>query len=153
MAALVATAGTAAVLGGTSIHSAPSHNEFLSPLSSPEKSVSIADIPEAGYRGVENFCASGPLSGHVFYSGTEGQLVPSVLTVAIAGLPPNVPVYVDWSNNDIRGYIIASFKTDPMGTPIPSSVIMGRLAEVRGVEMVLEGTTVPPTVFGRLEPC
>jgi hypothetical protein len=151
--ALMATAGIAAVLGATSVPDAPSHNEFLSPFYTPEKSVTITDLPEAGYGGVEDFCASGALSGHVLYNGTDGRLVPSVLTAAIAGLPPNLPVYVDWSNNFIRGYIIASFKTDYMGTPNPSSVNMGRLAEMRGVEMVLESTSVPPVVFGRLEPC
>jgi hypothetical protein len=109
--------------------------------------------PQAGFRGVENFCASAPLSGHVLYDGTAGQLVPSVLTAAIGGLPPDSRVYIDWSNDHIRGYIIASFSTDSTGTPIPSSVSMGRLAEVRGVEMVLESVTIPPTVFGRLQPC
>ena len=111
------------------------------------------NLPQAGYRGVENFCASSPLSGHVLYGGSAGQLVPSVLTVAIGGLPPDSGVYVDWSNDHIRGYTIASFSTDPRGMPIPSSVSMGRLAEVRGVEMVLESVTIPPTVFGRLQPC
>jgi len=109
--------------------------------------------PQAGYRGVENFCASAPLSGHVLYDGSAGQLVPGVLTVAIGGLPPDSGVYVDWSNDHIRGSIIATLTTDSMGTPIPSSVSMGRLAEVRGVEMVLESVTTPPTVFGRLQPC
>ena len=101
----------------------------------------------------ENFCASAPLSGHVLYNGTAVELVPSVLTVAIGGLPPNSGVYVDWSNNHVRGYIIASFSTDAEGTPIPASINMGRLAEVPGVEMVLETTTVPPTILGRLQPC
>jgi hypothetical protein len=109
--------------------------------------------PQAGYRGVKSFCASAPLSGHVLYDGAAKQLVPSVLTVAIGGLPPDSAVYVDWSNDHIRGYIIASFSTDSAGTPIPSSVSMGRLPEVRGVEMVLESVTIPPTVFGRLQPC
>lgn len=110
-------------------------------------------LPQAGYRAVENFCASVPLSGHVLYDGSAGQLVPSVLTVAIRGLPPDSGVYVDWSNDHIRGYIIASFSTDSTGMPIPSSVSMGRLAEVRGVEMVLESVTIPSTVLGRLQPC
>lgn len=108
---------------------------------------------EAGYRRREDFCAGAPLSGHVLYDGTAGQLVPGVLTVAVAGLPPDNVVYVDWSNDHIRGYIIASFRTDSAGTSIPFSVSMGRLAEVRGVEMVLESVSIPPTVFGRLEPC
>ena len=102
---------------------------------------------------VSSFCASAPLSGHVLYDGSAGQLVPSVLTIAIGGLPPDSGVYVDWSNDHIRGYIIASFSTDSTGTPNASSASMGRLAEVRGVEMVLESVTIPPTVFGRLQPC
>jgi hypothetical protein len=113
-----------------------------------------ATLPlQAGYRGPEDFCAETPLTGHVLYDGTTGQLVPSVLMLGVAGLPPNSVAYVDWSNDQIRGYIIASFRTDSAGTPIPSSVSMGRLAEVRGVEMVLESVSLPPTVFGRLEPC
>ena len=62
-----------------------------------------------------SFCASAPLSGHVLYDGSAGQLVPSVLTVAIGDLPPDSGVYVDWSNDHIRGYIIASFSTDSTG--------------------------------------
>ena len=150
---LMATAAAGAVLGATSGPNAPTHREFVSPFFTPERSVTLAHLPQAGYRGVEDFCASGPLSGHVLYDGTAAQLVPSVLTVATTGLPPSTPVYVDWSNDSIRGYLIASFQTDSAGAPIPSSVHMGRLAEVRGVEMVLESTTVPPTIFGRLAPC
>jgi hypothetical protein len=108
---------------------------------------------ESGYRGQEDFCAGAPLSGHVLYDGTAGQLWPRVLTVAVTGLPRDSVAYVDWSNDHVRGYIIASFKTDSAGMPIPSSVSVGRLAEVRGVEMVLESVSIPPTVFGRLEPC
>jgi hypothetical protein len=109
--------------------------------------------PEAGFRGLEDFCAGAPLTGHVLYDGTAGQVVPGILTAAVGGLPPNSAVYVDWSNDHIRGYIVGAFKTDSAGTPIPSSVRMSRLAETRGVEMVLESVSVPPTVFGRLEPC
>jgi hypothetical protein len=109
--------------------------------------------PQAGFRGVEDFCGSAPLTGHVLYDGTAGQLLPGVLSVGIGGLPPNSTVYVDWSNDNVRGYIISSFSTDSTGKPIPSSVSMGRLPEVRGVEMVLESTTVPPTVYGHLQPC
>jgi hypothetical protein len=58
--------------------------------------------PQAGYRGVESFCASAPLTGHVLYDGAAKHLVPSVLTVAIGGLPPDHGIYVDWSNDHIR---------------------------------------------------
>ena len=67
---------------------------------------------ETGYRGLEHFCAAHPLTGHVLYNGTSGQLSPGVLTLSVAGLPPNSEVYVDWSNNYIRGYIIASSRTN-----------------------------------------
>jgi hypothetical protein len=109
--------------------------------------------PQAGYRGVGYFCTSATLSGQVLYNGTVGQVVPSVLTVAISGLPPDRGVYVDSSNDHIRGDIIAFFSTDSAGTSIPSSVNTGRLAEVRSVEIVLESVTNPPTFFGRLQPC
>ena len=119
----------------------------------PDAEAATVLPPEDGYQGIEDFCAVEPLSGHVVYDGTAGQLVPGVLTAAVAGLPPDNVVYVDWSNDHIRGYIIGSFKTDSAGTPIPSSVRIGRLAETRGVELVLESVSIPPTVFGRLEPC
>jgi hypothetical protein len=89
----------------------------------------------------------------VLYDATAGKVAPNVLTIAVTGLPSTSQVYVDWSNDHIRGYIIASFETDSAGTPIAASVSMDRLAEVRGVEMVLESVSIPPTVFGRLEPC
>jgi hypothetical protein len=79
--------------------------------------------------------------------------MPRVLTVVIGGLPPDSGVYVDWWNDDIRGYIIGSFSTDSAGTQIPFSVSRGCLTELRGVEMVFESVTIPPTVFGRLQPC
>ncbi len=119
----------------------------------PAAEVATTLPQESGFRGREDFCAGAPLSGHVLYDGTAGQLLPSLLTVAISGLPHDSEVYVDWSNDHIRGYIIASFKTDSAGMPIPSSVGMGRPAKVRGVEMVLESVSIPATVFGRLEPC
>jgi hypothetical protein len=156
LAALVAAS---AVVGVSAKRGEPAHRDLLSPFYTPAATLEAIPTsattlpPQAGYRGVENFCASAPLSGHVLYNGTAAQLVPSVLTVAIGGLPPNSGVYVDWSNNHIRGYIIASFSTDAEGTPLPASINMGRLPEVPGVEVVLESTTVPPTILGRLQPC
>jgi hypothetical protein len=126
----------------------------MAATSATPAAVIVTTLPlEAGYRGSEDFCAGAPLSGHALYDGSAGHLVPGVLTAAVAGLPPNSEVYVDWSNDHIRGYIIASFRTDFAGAPIPSSVSMGRFAETRGVEMVLESVSIPPTVFGRLERC
>ena len=160
LAVLTVLATASAVIGATTNRDEPTHLDLVSPFYTPAGTLKARPVaspttlpPQTGYRGFENFCASAPLSGHVLYDGSAGQLVPSVLTVAIGGLPPYSGVYVDWSNDHIRGYIIASFSTDSTGMPIPSSVSMGRLAEVRGVEMVLESVTIPPTVFGDLQPC
>jgi hypothetical protein len=159
LAVLAALVAASAVVGATAKRGEPAHRDLLNPFDTPAATLEAIPTsattlpPQAGYRGVENFCASAPLSGHVLYNGTAVQRVPSVLTVAIGGLPPNSGVYVDWSNNHIRGYIIASFSTDAEGAPIPASINMGRLPEVPGVEMVLESTTVPPTILGRLQPC
>ena len=154
-AAAVAAIGLSVAACGASYRSQVSSHGSTPPTATTRTTAAAVatHLPQAGYRGVENFCAGVPLSGHVLYDGSAGRLVPSVLTVAIGGLPPDSGVYVDWSNDHIRGYIIASFSTDSTGTPIPSSVSMGRLAEVQGVEMVLESVTIPPTVFGRLQPC
>jgi hypothetical protein len=159
LAVLTALVAASAVVGATANRGEPAHRDLLSPFYTPAATLETIPTstttlpPQARYRGVETFCASAPLSGDVLYNGTAGQLVPSVLTVAIGGLPPNNEVYVDWSNDHIRGYIIGSFSTNTEGTPIPASISMGRFAEVPGVEMVLESTTVPPSVLGRLQPC
>jgi hypothetical protein len=108
--------------------------------------------PQAGYRGFENFCAAAPLTGTILYDGSSGGLA-HVLTVSVSGLPPNDEVVVNWSNDHMRAPVIASFKTDATGTAVQSSVDVGRLGEVRGVEIVLTASSVPNAVLGRLEPC
>jgi hypothetical protein len=108
--------------------------------------------PESGYRGVEDFCAVVPLTGTIHYNGTSGGLT-GVLTVSVRGLPPNDEIFVNWSNDHVRAPVIASFKTDSKGIGIQSSVDVGRLGEVRGVEVVLSASIVPNPVLGRLEPC
>jgi hypothetical protein len=108
--------------------------------------------PESGYRGIENFCAVAPLTGTIHYDGTSGGLT-DVLTVSVGGLPPSDAVFVNWSNNYVRVPVIASFETDSKGTAIQSSVDVGRLGEVRGVEIALSAQSVPNPVLGRLEPC
>lgn len=108
--------------------------------------------PESGYRGIENFCAVAPLTGTIHYDGTSGSLT-GVLTVRISGLPANDEVNVNWSNDHVRVPVIGEFKTDAKGTSIQSSVIVSRLGEVRGVEVVLAAANIPNPVLGRLEPC
>ncbi len=113
----------------------------------------VTTLPsQSGYSGVEDFCASGPLTGTIHYNGSSGGLS-GVLTVNVGGLPPNDQVNVNWSNNYIRVPVIASFATDSSGTAIQSSVDTFRLGEVKGVEIVLTAASVPNRVLGRLEPC
>lgn len=109
--------------------------------------------PESGYRGIEDFCAVGPVTGTIHYDATSGELSSSVLTVSVGGLPPDDEVNVNWSNDHVRAPVIADFATDSKGNAIQSSVDVGRLGEVRGVEIVLTASAVPNPVLGRLEPC
>ncbi len=108
--------------------------------------------PQAGYRGIENFCAVSPLTGTIDYDGISGGLV-GVLTVSVGGLPPDDEVFVNWSNNHVRAPVIADFRTDSGGKAIQSSVDVGRLGEMGGVQIVLSAASVPNPALGRLEPC
>lgn len=108
--------------------------------------------PESGYQGIENFCAVAPLTGTIHYDGTRWS-VGGVLTVSVSGLPPGDEVNVNWSNDHVRVPVIGGFETDSKGTSIQSSVIVSRLGEVRGVEVVLTAASIPNPVLGRLEPC
>jgi hypothetical protein len=107
-------------------------------------------VPVQGeYGGRENFCAAAPLSGHILYDGTTGS---AVLTLSVGGLPRNNLVGVNWSNNHIRGYLLATFETDSKGTARQASLHFFRPGEVRGVEMILTGSGIQAPVLGRLEP-
>ena len=156
---LTALAAASAAVGATTDRYGRTHPDFLSPFDSPAgnhrtipTSAQTTLPPEAGYRGIENFCSVAPLSGSIRYDGTSGGLV-GVLTVSVGGLPPNDEVFVNWSNNSVRAPVIAGFSTDSRGTAIQSSVDVGRLGEVRGVEIVLSAASVPNQSLGRLEPC
>jgi hypothetical protein len=93
-----------------------------------------------------------PLTGSIHYDGTSGKLT-GVLAVSVGGLPRDDEVFVNWSNDHVRAHVIASFGTDAAGASIQSSVQVGRLGEVRGVEVDLSAASVPNPVLGRLEPC
>ncbi len=156
---LTALAAASADVGATTNHGEPTRLDLISPFHTPAGTLESVPTkapttlpPEAGYRGVENFCAVAPLTGTIRYNGTSGGLT-GVLTVSVGGLPPNDAVFVNWSNNYVRVPVIAWFETDPRGTAIQSSVDVGRLGEVRGVEIVLSAASVPNPVLGRLEPC
>ncbi len=156
---LTALAVASAVVGMATDRGETTQRHLVSPLHTPAgtlktvpTSVPRALPPEAGYRGTENFCAIAPLSGTIHYDGTSGGLK-GVLTVSVGGLPPNNGVYVNWSNDHVRVPVIAWFETDSMGTAIQSSLVVGRLGEIRGVEIVLSAQSVPNPVLGHLEPC
>lgn len=156
---LTALAAVSAVVGATTERGEPTHRDGLSPPYTPAGT--LKTIPQsgpttlpaqAGYRGTENFCAVAPLTGTIHYDGTSGELK-GVLTVNVGGLPPADEVFVNWSNNYVRAPVIAGFRTDSSGNAIRSSVDVGRLAEVRGVEIVLSAASVPNPALGRLAPC
>ena len=155
---LTALAAASAVVGATTDRGEPTHRYLLSPFHTPAgtpKAIPTSTTtlpPEAGYRGIENFCAVAPLTGTIRYDGTSGGLM-HVLTLSVGGLPPDDEVFVNWSNDYVRAPVIASFETDSKGTAIQSSVDVARLGEVRGVEIVLSAASVPNPVLGRLEPC
>jgi hypothetical protein len=127
---------------------------FVSGLSweAPSPGTPTTVPPQGGYRGIENFCAVKPLTGTILYDGTSREWA-HVLTLTVGGLPPNDEIYVNWSNDRVRAPVIAGFKTDSQGTAIQSSVDVGRLGEVKGVEIVLSAAGAPNPVLGRLEPC
>lgn len=138
---IVATTG---VPVGTPVHGV----YFMAPITFAPTALP----PQAGYRGIENFCAVSPLTGTIDYDGISGGLV-GVLTVSVGGLPPDDEVFVNWSNNHVRAPVIADFRTDSGGKAIQSSVDVGRLGEMGGVQIVLSAASVPNPALGRLEPC
>jgi hypothetical protein len=154
---LATLAAVAAAFGATSGGGEPTHRDLTSPFDTPAGSLGTTSeptalAPEAGYRGVENFCAVAPVTGTIHYDGTSGEL-PGVLAVNVGDLPPNDQVNVNWSNDHVRVPVIAELETDSNGAAMPSSVEVGRLGEVRGEEIVLTAASVPNPVLGRLEPC
>ena len=152
---LTALAVTSAVVGARTNRGVVLHRDLISPFYTPAgtlKTIPTSPPQQAGYRGVEDFCAIAPMTGTIHYDGTNGGLS-GVLTVRVGGLPPNQDVFVNWSNNFVRAPVIASFKTNSNGAAIQSSVHVSRLAEVKGVEIVLSTATVPNPSVGRLGPC
>ncbi len=156
---LTALAAASAVVGATADRGAPTSPDLQRPFSTPAGTLDTIPAsatstlpPEAGYRGIENFCAVAPLTGTIHYDGTNGARA-GALSVSVDALPPDDEVNVNWSNDGVRAPVIASFGTDATGSAIQSSVDVGRLGEVRGVEVVLTAASVPNPVLGRLEPC
>src|ERR1700691_6130275 len=93
LALLTAVAAASAVLGATANRGGPPHLDLISPFYTPARTLKTVPAntptalpPEAGYRGVEHFCAVAPLTGTIHYDGTSGGLT-GVLTVSVGGLP------------------------------------------------------------------
>lgn len=157
---LTAVVAASAVVGATAHRGEPTYRDLVSPFYSPSLSLRVTTStttlpslpPQGGFRGVENFCAVAPLTGTIHYDGTSGSLT-GVLTVSVGGLPPDDEVFVNWSDDYVRAPVIAGFATDSEGDAVQSSVVVGRLGEVRGVEIVVSAASVPNPVLGRLEPC
>ena len=156
---LTALALASAAVGATTDRGEPIHRDLVSPFYTPAGTLKTVPTrapttlpPQAGYRGIENFCAVAPLTGTIHYDGTSGGLI-GVLTVNVGVLPPDDEIFVNWSNNYVRAPVTAGFQTDSSGNSIQSSVDVGRLGEVRGVEIVLSAASIPTPALGRLEPC
>jgi hypothetical protein len=152
---LTVLAVTSAVVGARTDRGVVLHRDLISPFYTPAaaiKTIPTSAPPQAGYRGIESFCAVAPLTGTIHYDGTSGGLS-GALTVRVGGLPPNDDVFVNWSNNYVRAPVIGYFKTNSNGVAVQSSTDVGRLAEVKGVEIVLSTATVPNPSLGRLDPC
>ena len=146
---LTVLAVTSAVVGARTNRGVALHRDLISPFYTPAaalQTIPTSATPQAGYRGVESFCAVAPLTGTIHYDGTSGGLS-GVLTVSVGGLPPNDDVFVNWSNNYVRAPVIAYFKTNSNGVSIQSSTDVDRLAEVKGVEIVLSTATVPESAL------
>src|SRR5271155_3330688 len=105
---LAALAAASGVVRATANRGAPTHLDLISRFYTPAGTLktvltnaATALPPEAGYRGIENFCAVAPLTGTIHYDGRSGELS-GVLTVSVGALPPNDAVNVNWSNDHVR---------------------------------------------------
>ncbi len=93
---------------------------------------------QSGFRGNQAFCAQRPLWGSLAYQASSGR--PS-LRVNLRRLPKNALVGINWSNSAVRGYLIATVRTDGHGDSIPGSQHLLRPAESRGYKVVLTWPT------------
>jgi hypothetical protein len=116
----------AALLAGcTSSGSAPAPTP---PSSTAPNSVQTSrpgsNVPQdGGYGQSELFCARQGAVGAISYQVAAGRVS---LALAIAGLPRSTTLGVEWQNNRVRGYTIASFDTDRTGRAIQASLRMFR---------------------------
>jgi hypothetical protein len=96
----------------------------------------------------ETFCAEKPLIGKVTYR-VEARRV--TLRFELGGLPRSAQVGVNWINNPVRGYVIASIRTTKSGTARQSTLRMFRGGEIygQGLQIINQRTQA----LGELKPC
>ena len=105
---------------------------------------------ESGYGMSEPFCAIPSLSGRITYEVIDGE---ATLLLNVRGLPHDETIGVDWLNNNVRGYLVATFATDGRGGAIQESLRIFRPGEVKGLGLVLTTGEVNQKTVGRLRPC
>ena len=99
-----------------------------------ESSVTV----QSGHGGKQTFCAPQPLSGTISYRVTSGR---ASIRAVLRGLPKDALVGINWANNDVRGYLIGTLRSDQRGDSIPGSERIFRPAESRGDNVVLSWPT------------
>ena len=95
-------------------------------------------IEQSGSRGEQIFCAPQPLSGTVSYRLSSGR---ASIRAVIRHLPKSALVGINWADNDVRGYLIGTLRSDQRGDSIPGSERLFRPAESRGYNLVLTWPT------------
>jgi hypothetical protein len=111
----------------------------------------LATVPvQTGYARSEAFCATGPLTGRIAYEVSKGN---ATLVLAVAGLPRDATVGVDWLNDTVRGYTIASFATDREGGTVQGSLRLFRPGEKKAIGLLMTTTALTPKTVGRLQAC
>jgi hypothetical protein len=123
-------------------------NRPVSLLGVPSSNQTIALY--GGYPDTESFCAEKPLVGRIVYKVLGSDVT---LLLGVNGLPHKQLVNLAWRNNDVRGYVVASFVSDTHGQAIQSSLRFFRPGEVRGVGLVVTSGRSDEAVVGRLSPC
>ena len=103
---------------------------------------------QSGYGGKQIFCAPQPLSGTVTYRVSSGH---ASIRAVIRHLPKGALVGINWANNDVRGYLIGTLRSDKRGDSIPGSERLFRPAESRGYNLVL--TWPNTTTLATMWPC
>jgi hypothetical protein len=90
------------------------------------------------------------MKGSILYDGDSGA---ATMKVMVGGLPTNEEIAVNWLNNEVRGYVVASFSTDSTGFGRQPSLRLFRPGETRGAKLLLTAGNPQSTSVGVLQPC